>query len=178
MKTLDTPRLRLRPLAPGDEALFLALYGDAETMRHVMAPPGDHVLRRSFAASLACNEETPARRRFWLLADRRDGQARGLLGLDLAGGGEVGAVLAPADQGRGYATEAIAALADHAFGELGLEQLHTRHDAGHALAAGLMARLGFEPVDRRDAARGWTWRLTAERWRAARPEATAPRAIR
>lgn len=178
MTTLATPRLHLRLLGPGDEALYLALYGDAQTMRHVVAPPGAAALRRGFAAAVACNGETPARRRFWVMADRAGGRPVGLLGLDLAAGGEVGAVLAPADQGCGYATEAIAALADHAFGALGLDRLHTRHDPGHAPAAGLMARLGFEPVDRRDAARGWTWQLDAARWQAVRAQATAPRRIR
>ena len=38
MSVLETPRLRLRPLGPGDEALYLALYGDPATMRHVLAP--------------------------------------------------------------------------------------------------------------------------------------------
>lgn len=178
MTTLETPRLRLRPLGPGDEALYLALYGDPETMRHVVEPPGAAALRRGFAAALACNREAPARRRFWVMADRADGRPVGLLGLDLAAGGEVGAVLAPTDQARGYATEAIAALADHAFDALGLDRLHTRHDAGHALAACLMARLGFEPVARTAAARGWTWALTPARWRTVRAQATAPRRIR
>jgi len=38
--TLETPRLRLRPLASSDEADLVALDSDPEVMRYVGSPPG------------------------------------------------------------------------------------------------------------------------------------------
>jgi RimJ/RimL family protein N-acetyltransferase len=86
--------------------------------------------------------------------------------LDTEGGGEVGVVLPPEHQGRGFATEAIAALAEHAFGVMRLQRLHTRHDDGHGLAAGLMATLGFEQTAVDTHTGRWRWQLTPAAWAA------------
>ncbi len=169
---LATARLALRPLAPADEALYVALYTDPATLRHVLAPLAPAAARRGFAAALAGLGTGEGQRGFWVM-QARDGRALGLIGLhrDAPGEAEVGVVLPPAWQGRGLATEAIAALADHAFGALALVRLHTRHDHDHALASGLMAGLGFERVAAVAGRRGWRWQLTPARWAAVRAQA-------
>ena len=170
--TLATARLLLRPLGPDDEALYVALYTDPATLRHVLAPQAPAAARRGFAAALAGLGSDEGQRGFWVM-QARDGRALGLIGLhrDGPGAAEVGVVLPPAWQGLGLATEAIAALADHAFATLGLARLHTRHDHDHALAAGLMARLGFERVAAAAGRRGWRGQLTPARWAAVRAQA-------
>lgn len=164
--TLDTPRLRLRPLADGDQALYCRLYGDATVMQRIGPPQSPADARRGFASALRMTATESPGRRFWVMQDRAFDQALGLIGLspDDAGGAEVGVLLDAAHQGRGLATEAIAALAAHAFGELALQRLHTRHDAAHALAAGLMRTLGFEPTATAAGPQGWRWQLTAQAW--------------
>src|SRR3546814_14671922 len=62
------------------------------------------------------------------------------------GAAEVGVLLAVGAQGRGHATEAIAALADVVFSAPVQRRLWTRHARGNGLAAGLMRKLGFEPM--------------------------------
>jgi len=59
---------------------------------------------------------------------------------------EVGALILPEFQASGLATEAIAAIADHAFAILGLRRLFTRHRREHVAAAALMRRLGFSAL--------------------------------
>lgn len=164
--TLDGPRLRLRPLAPEDQALYRRLFADPVVMQHVAAAQDEATAARGFRQALAMNAALPAQRRFWVIAERNGGEAHGLIGLTLdeSGGAEVGVVLPEARQGRGLATEAIATLANHAFGALGLHRLHTRHLDGHALAAGLMQSLGFENTARGPAPETWCWQLTPERW--------------
>jgi RimJ/RimL family protein N-acetyltransferase len=163
---LDTPRLQLRPLEPGDEALYVRLYSDPVSMARIAEPQTPEAAARGFRAALAAQAQVPPQRLFWVMHERVLHQDVGLLGLDLdePGGGEVGALIPPEHQGRGYATEAIAALADHAFGTLGLQRLHTRHAAGHGLAHGLMQGLGFLPGEPEPGPHPQRWSLTPERW--------------
>lgn len=165
-RALDTPRLHLRPLEPGDEALYVRLYSDPVSMQHIAAAQSPEAAARGFRAALAARAQRPPPRLFWVMHERALQQDVGLLGLDLdaPGSGEVGALIPPPWQGRGYATEAIAALAAHAFGALGLQQLHTRHAAGHGLAHGLMQGLGFLPADPVPGPHPQRWSLTPARW--------------
>lgn len=168
MDTLAGPRLHLRPLSPGDAALYAGLYADPDTMRHVLPPAAGERARRAFDAALAASARPWPTARVWTLVRPPEIQAFGLVGLDPdgLGGAEVGAMIPPARQGQGYATEAIALLAAHAFKELGLVSLHTRHADGHGLAEGLMQRLGFEPAPRQDGPHPVRWRLSRARWQA------------
>lgn len=163
--TLCTPRLRLQPLKAGDRELYVALYSDAETMQRIAIAQAPEAAARGFVAALESMRASPPRRRFWVMWEV-SGSAVGLLGLDhdAPGEAEVGALIPPVHQGRGYATEAIAALADHAFGPLELRRLHTRHAAGHGLAAGLMRRLGFRPTAETDGPHPQRWELEPQRW--------------
>lgn len=171
--TIANAKIDLRLLASGDVALYAALYGDPGTMAFVAAAQDPHQLTRSFASTCRANTATPPRRRTWVIHERGAARDLGLIGLvwdaattDDRQGAELGVVLPPALQGRGIASAAIAALAHHAFGPLGLQRLHTRHDSAHGPAGGLMSRLGFLRTRAEDGPRGWRWELTPERWSA------------
>jgi RimJ/RimL family protein N-acetyltransferase len=56
---------------------------------------------------------------------------------------DVGITLAPAHQGRGYATEAIECLLGFVFGRLGKHRVAAVTDAENHRAASLLRRLGF-----------------------------------
>lgn len=165
-QALATARLQLRPLAPGDEALYVRLYTDPVSMARITTAQAPDAAARGFRAALAAQAQVPPQRLFWVMHDHVLQQDIGLLGLDLdePGGGEVGALIPPEHLGRGYATEAIAALAGHAFDTLGLRRLHTRHAAGHGLAHGLMQGLGFQPGDPVPGPHPQRWSLTPESW--------------
>ena len=81
---------------------------------------------------------------------------------------EIGAMLLPLAQGRGYAAEAIRALVDYAFEATDATRLFTRHRREHALAAGLMGKLGFDTVPDPDAAH-CRWALSRAQWVSAAP---------
>lgn len=57
--------------------------------------------------------------------------------------GEIGFVLHPDHQGRGFAAESAAAVLDLAFGELGLHRVYGRTDGRNTASAALMRRLGM-----------------------------------
>ena len=56
---------------------------------------------------------------------------------------EIGYIFAPAMGGRGYATEAVRALVDLAFGPIGARRIIARVDARNRPSSALLERLGF-----------------------------------
>ncbi len=165
LATLTSARLRIAPLAANDLGFYKRLYCDPQTMAMVGDPLSTEAAGRSFEAALRGHARSPARRLSWTLTDVAIDQPIGLLALmrelpDLAAdSAEIGALIVPAAQGRGYAAEAIAALAAHAFGDLGLCRLVTRHSRVNYAADGLMRKLGFRRTADGDGAQPCRWQL-------------------
>ena len=151
MDDFDTPRLRLRLLQPGDEALYRALYTDPAVMTHVGTPLSADAAGRAFAAACRRNEDPDGVERRWAVLDRATGAAVGLVAmlrdrLDPANA-ELGVMLLTAAHGRGLARELNDAVVAQALmpGGWGLDRLWARHAAGHAAAARALAASGFAP---------------------------------
>lgn len=163
MHSFDTCRLHLRPLGEGDEALYCQLYTDPALMHHIAAPLSVEVAQRSYRA--ACRQQSQQKQR-WIITERSAGDSIGLLGLFVDGdAAEIGVMLLEPWHGRGYATEAIWAMADRVFAAQGLHMLWTRHAPGNGLATGLMHKLGFVcegSVDTEHAQ--LRWQLPREQW--------------
>lgn len=173
---LHTPRLLLRPLRREDETLYCALYTDPGVMRHVVEPLAMAAARRAFDAVMRQLAAVPPRAHYWILAPRGAGVDLGLMALvpdrDDDTSAEVGVLLTDPAQCRGYATEAIAALADAFFAVPGRRRLWTRHARDNPAAVGLMRKLGFEPMQ--DAATGPApvrWQMARRAWTAGRAPA-------
>jgi RimJ/RimL family protein N-acetyltransferase len=170
LDSFDTARLHLRRIDAGDEALYCQLYTDPALMRHIASPMTMEAAKRSFV--VACRQHAWMKQR-WILVDR-SGTAPtriGLLGLivdvdttDVASA-EIGVMLREGWQGRGFAAEAIMAMAARAFDAGALECLWTRHAPDNPLATGLMEKLRFQREGLDDAdppQRRWT--LPRSRW--------------
>ena len=146
---LRTPRLALRGFSPDDVEGLLMFHADPQAVRYVPFPPRD---RASVAAVLE------RKRRGTVL--RAEGDLLELA-VTLADSGaligdvllalrsvesetlEVGYLFDPATGGRGYATEAVRALLDLAFGELGARRVVARVDARNIRSCALLERLGL-----------------------------------
>lgn len=170
----------LRALEARDEALYCALYGDADTMRHVGPVLSAEEARAAFARVMARLGARPARAAYWLLPWRLgagpDGAAAGLMAVQVqAAAGEVGVLLPPGAQGGGIASAGIAALADAVFSASPLQALWTRHARSHAAAAALMRGLGFQ-VAKEEVAGECRWQLTRAHWTGLR-ERAPPRMV-
>lgn len=178
-EVLHTPRLLLRPMAEADATLYVRLYGDAGVMRLVAAPLSPEAAQRAFGLALTQARATPPRARYWICHVRDRREDAGLLALlhdrGHPGLAEVGILLLAEAQGRGHATEAIAALADHAFAGPGLQRLWVRHARDNLAMTGLMRALGFgADTAVRDGESRWS--LRREDWpTAARAAAFAKR---
>lgn len=144
----ETARMRLRPYRLEDLPEFADLHGRDDVARYL---PWE---TRDAAASRAALE------RHLDLRLEKDGDGITLAGLDKATGrlvgefvlflrsvehrgGEVGYVLHPDFQGRGYATEGARAMLQLAFETLGMHRVIARIDARNTGSAAVLARLGM-----------------------------------
>jgi RimJ/RimL family protein N-acetyltransferase len=150
---LLTARLRLRAMQPGDAPVLCAVRNDPEVARWQGFAPMDDAAARDFVAEMAALAVGP----FpvpgqWLqlaIAARDDDRMLGDIGLLPVPGGacaagcvEIGITLAPQAQGRGLATEALAALGP-ALASLGLRRMRAVTDARNLRSRWLLQRAGF-----------------------------------
>ena len=137
---LTTARLRLRPMVPGDWPAFAAFWA-SDRARHMGGP---HDTRAAWG--IFCHDA--AGWALWglgaLMIDRRaDGVTLGQVGIShgpLFPESELGWLLFAGFQGQGYATEAGAALRDHALDRLPTLVSYVGPD--NAASAAVARRLG------------------------------------
>ena len=144
---LRTERLVLRRFEGRDLDAFHAYHSMPETARFLPGPAKSYTQsmeRVGRYANFVFEKEGD-----WVcLAIEAKGQP-GLMGevvlkwLPGRGQGEVGWTLAPAARGKGYGTEAAAAVLDLGFGELGFHRIEARLDALNTASAALCDRLGM-----------------------------------
>jgi RimJ/RimL family protein N-acetyltransferase len=144
---IRTPRLLLRPYAPGDVDALYAYHQLPETARFLEGGPMSRaevealVTRRIGSSTLAgvgeaLNLVVELPQTGDLVGDcvlfwRGEGQA------------EVGYVFNPAHHGHGYATEVVAALLKLGFESLGMHRVAARCDARNTASARVMERSGM-----------------------------------
>ena len=98
-------------------------------------------------------QQRPPQAWYWVARLRGSGRETGLLALMFDPGresAEFGMMMPTWSQGSGYATEVVAALVTHAFGDdrsgakgPRLQRLHTRHLLRHPAGPRVMGKLGF-----------------------------------
>ncbi len=161
---LPTERLLLRAFRPADRAPFAALNADHEVVRWV--GPGTPLSRATSDALVDRFEEDWLTRGFglWAVEERAGGTFVGFAGLAVPWflpavlpAVEVGWRLARGAWGRGYATEAGAAVLRHAFGERRLAEVVATIFPENARSVRVAEKLGLRltglrrhPVARRD----------------------------
>lgn len=160
---LRTRRLVLRDFSPDDLPAMRAYAGDSQVLEHVLYEARDATqLRAHLDRVLASQRNRP--RRAWELAIvvQRTGRVIGTCDLALTGRREadVGYMLARRHWGHGYATEAAAALVEHAFVQLAVERVYALVDVGNERSRRVLEKAGlrWEALLRRHAhAKGRWW---------------------
>ena len=144
-----TERLRLRPLVPADVDALLTYRGQEEVCRYLPFPPMTRaVLEARLAGDYARTTITDEGQRLTLgvveaATQRLVGDVVLMFQSREHRGGELGYVFHPDVGGRGYATEACAAVLRLGFEDLGLHRVVARLDARNHASARLAARLGL-----------------------------------
>lgn len=150
---LTTPRLRLRPLAPGDAAAMWPDMSDPEVSRW-MAWDAHRALPQTeaFVAHEIARREAGRGVTFAVL---ENGAFRGIVSLIglmhthralTYRRAELAYWLGRPHRGRGLATEAGIAALRFGFGTLGLHKVHVGHFGANTASRALIQRLGFRPV--------------------------------
>ena len=144
-----TPRLLLRPWAPGDVDGLYAYHRLPEVHRYLYS----HARSRAEVEALVAERAgttalTEAGRELHLVADLADtgelvGDCMLFLHSEEHAQGEIGYVFNPAYHGRGLATEVAAALLRLGFEGLGLHRITGRLDARNTASARVLERLGL-----------------------------------
>ena len=149
--TLETPRLRLRPLAASDEADLIALDSDPEVMRYVGSPAGVKSPAETRARARLRIRETQRGDYeplgFWRIEGRRDRPFHGVGALIRMPDGdevEVAYRLARSAWGQGIATEAVGVLVAHALGPLALPRVVAVTYPANQASQRVLDKLGFE----------------------------------
>ena len=146
MATMETDRLRLRPMEARDEAMFCHLYTDPDVMRRIVAPLSAEGAARSFQRACSHNAKDQPGHRFWAIDDKDSATAIGMAALlRSADSAELGVMLRNGWWNRGVSSEAFVPLIEHAFLGMGLALVYAqRPDDDHArIIDRLLDRFGF-----------------------------------
>jgi RimJ/RimL family protein N-acetyltransferase len=145
---LTTARLILREYVAADWSAVHAYQSDERYLEHYPWESRTEADVREFVQQIVGWAAAQPRHRFQLAITLADGgDLIGSCGLRLsepgATTGDIGCELAPACWRQGYASEALAAILEFGFGELGLNRIETHTVSENAPAIRLVERLGF-----------------------------------
>jgi [ribosomal protein S5]-alanine N-acetyltransferase len=143
---LTTERLVLRPLRESDLDALAAIYADPKVMRFLGGPRTREDTRTGLDWIIAAHREQGFG--LWAATLRADGTLIGRCGIlvqDVEGATEheIAYLLGSQWWGRGYATEAAAAIRDHARAQLGRGRLISLIDPENAASKAVATRIGM-----------------------------------
>jgi RimJ/RimL family protein N-acetyltransferase/predicted enzyme related to lactoylglutathione lyase len=150
--TLRTERLRLRPLVEDDAAALFDIFSDARVVRYLSRPLWTRL--ESARERIAQDAAAGAARRYLRLGVEVAASGRmvgecSLFNIHVdSRRAEIGYALAFDAWGRGYITEALAAVLDHAFSGLGLNRVEADIDPRNGASERVLQRLGFREEGR------------------------------
>ena len=143
---LRTNRLTLRPLRDGDEDALFAIYSDPKVMRYWNAPLWLHLE----SAHAMISKDISATGKEYLRLGIEVTRDSALIGTctffeinATCRRAEVGYAIGSATWGNGYMHEALTALLEYGFGELGLNRVEADIDPRNDPSAKTLLRLGF-----------------------------------
>ena len=148
MIILQTERLTLRQFQLSDEREMRVVFGDAEVMRFGDGVQNDKWIRNWLGE---CIEDYYGKRGYgpWCVMEANSQQVIGYCGLfffpDINGQPqiEIGYRLARPSWGQGYATEAVLAVRDYAFDNLGLKRLIAMVDPHNVRSLRVVEKAGM-----------------------------------
>jgi RimJ/RimL family protein N-acetyltransferase len=138
---IETARLRLRRLVPGDLAALHAIQSREDVTRWLYWGPRDEdEVRAGLAAHIARPSEEGV-----VLAIDLNGELIGTANVVFAEyrQGELGFTLHPDYQGHGYATEAAEAIVELAFGTFGVHRVCASVEPRNTASVRVLERLGM-----------------------------------
>jgi RimJ/RimL family protein N-acetyltransferase len=142
---LTTARLGFGRWEPGDVALALGLWGDADVTRFIGGPLSGDAVERRLQAEIAMLRDYGVQ--YWPIFLAAGGTHAGCAGLrpyrpeDRVY--ELGFHLRRAFWGQGFATEAAEAVVAYAFATVGAQALFAGHHPDNAVSRRVLEKIGF-----------------------------------
>jgi [ribosomal protein S5]-alanine N-acetyltransferase len=116
-------------------------------MRKITQPLTEQQAEAHFNTTLSKTSERPFSRLCWVIEEKATGAFIGIQGLVWREPGtteaEIGIMLQPKANGKGYPVEGMGALVDYGFNHLGLERIHAQFNATQLATEKFVKRLGF-----------------------------------
>lgn len=145
--SLETARLRLRPVVPADAPAITPLASEWEVARHTARIP--HPYPEGGAGhwiALASGERAEGRGLALAIEERATGRLVGCIGLETGDGEdrlEIGYWIGRPFWGQGYATEAAGALTDWVFTVPGVRTVHAGVHLGNPASVRVLEKAGY-----------------------------------
>lgn len=145
---LETAGVRLRPLLLSERELYIKLYSSARVMRFIAPPLTVEQAEKSFQAALMCHQKEPLQRLFLAVLPIQQLQAVGICAVTAVdwqlGQAEIGNMLLPEAQGRGYAESATLAVVAQLRHRFGCDHIYMDIDTRNIAAIRAAGRIGFK----------------------------------
>lgn len=147
-RTLETPRLLLRPFAAGDaHAMFTNWASDPEVTRFLVWPPhGDESVSLAYCRELEAGYGDPTRYD-WAIVLRELGEPIGSMGVvqrgEAAESVHIGYCIGRSWWHRGFTSEALKRVIQYLFEEVGVNRIDSRHDPRNPHSGQVMAKCGM-----------------------------------
>ena len=145
--TLSTKRLRLRQFVARDLGGLHACFGDEGAMRFWNTPSCKTEAETERWLTHLAKTTSPYDYLAWAVAEKRSDRCIGMVNYHHREARnerlEIGYILAPAEQGHGLMSEAVAALVGYCLGELAAHRIEALIHPDNAASIRLVERLGF-----------------------------------
>lgn len=144
---LVTKRLKLRRVCPDDVDALHACFGNAEAMRYWGSPASRTREDTERIATWLAKTSSPYDHFSWGLADKKTGRCIGMVNYHHREARhrrtEIGYIVAPTHQRKGFATEAVAAMLYYCEKELKIHRFNALIAPENVASLRLVGRLGF-----------------------------------
>lgn len=144
---VETERLRMRPLAAADAALYEHLYTDAETMRFIGAPLAPERAAKSFRIALDGMQRRPIERLFLTVQEKSSHSDVGICSLQnfdaVNRSVQAGVMFIESARAKGYAKEAFIGLIQQVFAHLPVDELWVEFAVDHVAVQRGVLSVGF-----------------------------------
>lgn len=144
---IESARLCVRPLQESDLPSVMAIYSDAEVVKHLGHAPWQAMADAEAWFARISKQQTAGSALEFVIIEKPTGKVIGRCGLfdydaDNAQA-SLGYILDRSYWRQGYMREALTSLIDSAFNEMGLRRLEAKVEAPNAASSALLRRLGF-----------------------------------
>jgi RimJ/RimL family protein N-acetyltransferase len=147
----QTARIRARLIEAHDRGMYLDLYTSPDVMAQIGPAMSVGAATAMFEQALRQSHDAAALARHWQIADRQSGEGLGIVALvrrkRVPAHGEIGTMLLPQAQGRGFGLDALNGLVDAVIARRcgpRIDRLIIRHTAGNLTVERIAIGLGFQ----------------------------------